>query len=85
MMRHTWLNFRVRGRPQIKTMRWQNGFRAAISNIFSDPMELAGLKNPFTSFITGSGVFGNVNALANRGNISPLAWWGYYGAQAPKL
>ena len=49
-----------------------NGFRAAISKICSDPMELVELKNQFTSFITGSGAFGNVNALANRGIMTPI-------------
>ena len=58
-----------------------NGFRTTISKICSDPMELAELKNQFTSFITGSGAFGNVNALADRGKMAPISWWGYYCAQ----
>jgi hypothetical protein len=62
-----------------------NGFRTTISKICSDLMELAELKNQFTSFITGSGAFGNVNALVDRGTMTPIAWWGYYGAQTPEL
>ena len=62
-----------------------NGFRAAISKICYDQMELAELKNQFTSFITRSGAFGNVNAVADRGIMTPIAWWGYYGAQTPEL
>lgn len=62
-----------------------NGFRTVISKICSDPMELAELKNQFTSFITGSGAFGNVNALSDRGSMAPLQWWGYYGAETPEL
>ena len=42
-----------------------NGFRASISKICYDQLELAELKNQFTSFITVSGVFGNVNALVD--------------------
>jgi len=37
-----------------------------ISKVLSDLMELAELKNNITSFITLSGVFGNVNTLANK-------------------
>ena len=48
-------------------------------------MELAELKNQFTSFITGSGAYGNVNALSDRGTMASLQWWGYYGAETPEL
>lgn len=84
MMRPTWLNLGVGGRPHTDN-EVVNGFRAATSKICYDQMELAKLKNQFTSFIVGSGVFGNVNALINRGTMTPLAWWGYYGAQTPEL
>jgi hypothetical protein len=47
-------------------------------------MELAELKNQFTSFITGSGAFGNVNALVDTGKLAPISWWGYYGAETPE-
>jgi hypothetical protein len=43
-----------------------NGFRMTISKIFSNLMEFVELKNQFTSFITRSGEFGNVNSLAHR-------------------
>jgi hypothetical protein len=65
-------------------MRWPMVLEQ-ISKICSDPMELAELKNQFTSFITGSGAFGNVNALADRGKLAPISWWGYYGAETPEL
>ena len=39
----------------------------------------------FISFIACNGAFGNVNALADKGITTPIAWWGYYGAQTPDL
>ena len=77
--------FEGKRKPPHEDNEVANGFRAVISKICYDQLELAELKNQFTSFITGSGVFGNVNALADRGTMTPLAWWGYYGAQAPEL
>ena len=77
--------FQGKRRAPNKDNEVANGFRTAISKICSNPMELAELKNQFTSFIIGNGAFGNVNALADKGTMTPIAWWGYYGAQTPEL
>lgn len=66
--------FGCKRRAPNKNREVGNGFRSTISKICFDSMELSELKNQFAR----SGAYGNVNALADRGTIKPLA-------QSPKL
>jgi hypothetical protein len=68
------------GKPRAsnKDSEVANGSKAALSNICSDLMELLELKSQFTSSITRSGAFGNVNARVDRGTMKPFAWWSYH-------
>jgi hypothetical protein len=43
------------------------------------------IRQQLSQYMLGQGAFGTNHALRDRGNLSSLAWWNFYGGGTPQL
>jgi hypothetical protein len=61
------------------------GYMKSLDKLVSNEEKCDKIRQQLSQYKLGQGAFGTNHALRDRGNLSSLAWWNFYGGGTPQL